>query len=171
MKITKQVYVGWPQSPKGSRRWGHLPKLSERSDLKGLKGVEEVWNNLENPLWIKGFPSRPEEPAEIRYHKFVVEPTGSFLTFSRITWQWDNESRENRWLDLSNIRDWQDSCRGSLRWVKDPWLLVRDKNGGEMGDHGVQASQINKWTRWSQNLTKEQGKRMRRRESRDKTRV
>lgn len=64
-----------------------MPTVGERSDLKGLRGMEEIWNNLENSLWIKGFPNSPEEPDEIRYHKFVVEPTGSFLTFSSITWQ------------------------------------------------------------------------------------
>jgi len=49
------------------------------------------------------------------------------LTFSSITWQWDNKSRENKWLDLSNPEDWQDSCRGSLNWVKG--FLVTSEGG------------------------------------------
>lgn len=62
------------------------------------------------------------------------------MTFSSITWQWDNKSRENKWLDLSNPEDWQDSCRGSLSWVKG-FLVTSEGGEREMCEHGVQKKQ------------------------------
>ena len=63
MKRAYKVYVGWLQSPEGSRRWGHLPTVGERSGLKGLRRMDVVWKNLKNSLWIKGFLSSPEGPT------------------------------------------------------------------------------------------------------------
>lgn len=69
---------------RGKSKWGHLLPVSERSGLRWLKRMEEVQKGLENSLWTKGFPSSPDGPLKIRYHKFIVEPSGGSFTFSSI---------------------------------------------------------------------------------------
>lgn len=43
---------------------------------------------------MKGYPGSPRG-AEIRYHKFVVEPTGSFLSFCNDLTVGEQEQRKD----------------------------------------------------------------------------
>lgn len=111
--------------------------------------MEEVWKNLDASLWIKGLPSSREGPTELRYYKFVVGPTGSFLTCSSITGRRDNKSREGIGLEhgvAGQLQRKEEMVRAFLS-------LVREEKGGEMGYDDQQASQINKWTNQRQKLT------------------
>lgn len=93
--------------------------------------MEEVWKNLETSLWIKGLPSSHERPTELRY-KFVVGPTGSFLTCSSIAGRRENKSREGIGLE-----SWTTGGRTAAEEggdVRAFLSLVREEKAGEMGE-------------------------------------
>lgn len=130
--------------------WGKREGLRVWKEWKEIRRIT-VENLIENQMNKR--ISEQSWGAEIKFQKFVVEPTGTSLTFSSNNWQWDNKSREDIWLDLPNSQDWHNSCKG-LRWAEEPGLLVREWSWCS-GESEKQMSQLKLEFSWRTKGTEE----------------
>lgn len=107
--------------------------------------MEDIWKNLENSLWIKGFLNNPKEPTEIRYHKFVGEPTAISWLFPVLLGSGITRAEKTYGWICPTLRIGRTAAEEALVGLKDSWLPVREEKR-EMRDYGVQKKQTKKWT-------------------------